>query len=55
MYVIKNIGLAGPDAATYEQVGYSIADVVAKAVCGILMWAIAPEKFADEENGLLAK
>ena len=55
VYVIKNIGLAGPDAATYEQVGYSIADVVVKAVCGILIWAITPETFADVENWLLAK
>ena len=55
VYIIKNIGLAGPDAATYEQVGYSIADFVAKAVFGILTLAIALGKSAEEENGLLAK
>merc|ERR1719171_528371 len=42
VYVIKNLGLAGAAATTYEQVGYSIADVVAKAVFGVLIWAIAP-------------
>merc|ERR1711860_227638 len=27
VYIVKNIGLAGATAATYEQIGYSIADV----------------------------
>ena len=31
VYIIKNFGLSGSTATTYEQVGYSIADVVAKA------------------------
>lgn len=56
VYIIKNIGLAGAVATTYEQVGYSIADVVAKAVFGVLIWAIASGKSAEEEkNGLLPK
>jgi len=53
VYVIKNLGLAGCVAATYEQVGYSIADVVAKAVFGVLIWAIAAGKSAEEGNGAL--
>jgi len=53
VYIIKSIGLAGSTATTYEQVGYSIADVVAKAVFGVLIWAIAAGKSADEENALL--
>jgi bacteriorhodopsin len=54
VYMIKSVGLAGPAAATYEQVGYSIADVVAKAVFGVLIWAIAAEKSRiEEEGGLL--
>merc|ERR1712151_290731 len=36
VYMIKMVGLAGPVATTYEQVGYSIAGVVAKAVFGVL-------------------
>ena len=55
VYIIKNIGLAGTDAAAYEQVGYSLADVVAKAVFGVLIWAIASGKSAEEENGLIPK
>merc|ERR1712146_599380 len=56
VYIIKSIGIAGPIATTYEQVGYSAADVVAKAVFGVLIWAIAAEKSKlEEEGGLLAK
>nr|WBQ85992.1 rhodopsin [Dinophyceae sp.] len=55
VYIIKNIGLAGPVATTYEQVGYSIADVVAKAVFGVLIWAIAAEKSRIEEEGRLLR
>ena len=36
-----------------EQIGYSIADVVAKAFFGVLIWAIASEKSAVEESGKL--
>merc|ERR1712066_887855 len=48
VYIVKNIGLAGATASTYEQIGYSIADVVAKAVFGVLIWAIAAEKSSIE-------
>jgi bacteriorhodopsin len=55
VYIIKNIGLAGAVATAYEQVGYSIADVVAKAAFGVLIWAIAAGKSMEEESGLLPK
>merc|ERR1711953_780100 len=56
VYIIKNIGLAGAVATTYEQVGYSIADVVAKAVFGVLIWGIAAEKSKIEaDESLLPK
>merc|ERR1711893_263705 len=55
VYIIKNVGLAGPVATMYEQIGYSIADVVAKAVFGVLIWAIAAEKSRIEEEGTLLK
>jgi len=56
VYIVKNVGLAGAVATTYEQIGYSVADVTAKAVFGVLIWAIAAGKSAEEEkNGLLAK
>merc|ERR1712187_207923 len=51
VYIVKMLGLAGPVATTYEQIGYSIADVVAKAVFGVLIWAIAAGKSAEEESG----
>jgi len=54
VYIIKNIGLAGAVATTYEQVGYSLADITAKAVFGVLIWAVAAGKSAEEEKGLLA-
>jgi bacteriorhodopsin len=53
VYLLKNVGLAGPAAVMYEQIGYSIADVMAKAVFGVLIWAIASEKSAAEESGKL--
>jgi len=55
VYIIKNIGLAGAVATTYEQVGYSLADVVAKAVFGVLIWAIASGKSSEEDSGLIPK
>lgn len=53
VYIIKNFGLSGPVATTYEQIGYSIADVIAKAVFGVLIWAIAAEKSRLEGEGAL--
>merc|ERR1712230_255061 len=44
VYMLKGLGLSGGDATTYEQVGYSCADVTAKAVFGIMVWRIAHEK-----------
>jgi len=55
VYMIKGVGLEGPMATALEQVGYSLADVVAKAVFGILVWRIAHEKTnLMESEGLLA-
>ena len=50
VYIIKNVGLAGNKATMYEQIGYSLADVLAKAVFGVLIWAIASEKSAMEDD-----
>ena len=50
------LGISGVTATAGEQIGYSVADVVAKAVFGILIWAIAAEKSKIEsEGGLLSK
>lgn len=55
VYIIKSMGLAGAIATTYEQVGYSMADFIAKAVFGVLVWSIAAEKSRLEEEGRLIK
>ena len=50
------LGISGVAATAGEQIGYSIADVVAKAVFGVLIWAIAAEKSKIEsEGGLLSE
>merc|ERR1712193_435061 len=55
VYIIKMLGLSGVTATAGEQIGYSIADVVAKAVFGVLIWAIASEKSNFENQGLSSK
>lgn len=50
VYAIKSADVASAAATTYEQVGYSLADFLAKAVFGILIWAIASTK-SDIEEG----
>jgi bacteriorhodopsin len=55
VYMVKSIGLSGPLATTLEQVGYSIADIVAKAVFGVMIWKIADGKTrVEEKEGLLS-
>merc|ERR1719216_833899 len=55
VYIIKMLGISGVAATAGEQIGYSVADVIAKAVFGILIWAIANEKTkVESEKGLLA-
>jgi len=55
VYIIKMVGLAGPVATALEQIGYSVADVVAKAVFGVLIWKIASTKSALEDQAALLK
>jgi bacteriorhodopsin len=49
IYAIKSCGVAAAMATTLEQVGYSLADIMAKAVFGILIWAIASTKSDIED------
>ena len=44
VYSIKTVGSAGSTAIMYEQIGYSMAGVLAKAVFGMLIWANASGK-----------
>jgi len=48
VFTFPMIGFTGGAATTAVQVGYSIADVVAKAVFGILIYMIAVKKSAVE-------
>ena len=55
-YAFPMIGLDGADAFVYRQIGYSLADVLAKCLYGLLIFKIARIKsmddsatFADEE------
>jgi len=53
VYIIKMVGVQGHTAGVMEQIGYSVADVVAKAVFGVLIWAIAAAKSEAEDNKAL--
>ena len=49
-YLIPQLGIEGADAFVWRQVGYSVADVLAKCLFGLLIYKIAREKsFADDE------
>merc|ERR1712006_82069 len=50
VYIIKMLGISGVAATAGEQIGYSVADVVSKAVFGILIWAITNEKSRVENE-----
>lgn len=50
-FLLPQLGIDGADSFVYRQVGYSIADVLAKCLFGLLIYKIAREKsFADDEN-----
>ena len=52
---MKMMGISGATATAAEQIGYSVADVVAKAVFGVLIWAIAAAKSdAMEKEAIMA-
>jgi len=49
IYCVKTFGVNSAQATAIEQVGYSLADFLAKAVFGVLIWAIASTKSEIEE------
>jgi len=49
IFLVKNLDIKGAQAQTIEQVAYSLADFLAKAVFGVLIWAIASTKSDLEE------
>jgi bacteriorhodopsin len=44
VYIFPMIGLTGATAITFVEVGYTVADLVAKAVFGVLIYMIAKRK-----------
>jgi len=48
VYVFPMIGFTGSDAVTAVQVGYTISDIVAKAMFGVLIYMIAARKSETE-------
>merc|ERR1712159_220799 len=55
VYIVKMMGISGATATAAEQIGYSVADFVPKAVFGVLIWAIAAAKSdAMEKEAIMA-
>lgn len=50
VYLIKTLNISGSAAMVGVQVGYSVADFLAKAVFGIVIWKIAQTKSDLEEE-----
>jgi hypothetical protein len=48
------LGIDGGDATTFVEVGYSIADIVAKAVFGVLIFVIALKKSQASDHSIAA-
>jgi bacteriorhodopsin len=49
-YLLPQLGIDSAEAFVWRQVGYSVADVLAKCLFGLLIYKIAREKsFADDE------
>jgi len=48
VFVLPMLGITGGNATTAVQVGYTISDIVAKAMFGILIYMIAARKSESE-------
>jgi bacteriorhodopsin len=51
VFMAPYINISGPDAQTIIQVGYTIADLIAKAAFGVMIWLIAVRKSEAEKHG----
>ncbi|MEN9824511.1 MAG: hypothetical protein RI953_256 [Pseudomonadota bacterium] len=51
VFMAPYIKISGADAQTIIQIGYTIADLVAKAVFGVMIWLIAVRKSESENAG----
>ena len=48
-YMLPMLGIEGADSFVWRQVGYSVADVLAKCLYGLLIYKIARIKSADDD------
>jgi bacteriorhodopsin len=48
-YILPMLNLAGSDAWVYKQVGYSVADILAKAVWALIIFYVARVKSNEED------
>ncbi|MEL6320408.1 MAG: bacteriorhodopsin [Cyanobacteria bacterium J06626_14] len=48
-YLLPPFGIAGATATVGLQVGYTIADILAKPIFGLCIYAIARAKTADDQ------
>jgi len=53
-YLLPLLDIAGSDAWVYKQVGYSVADILAKAVYGLIIFQVARMKSFDDDPGFAA-
>ena len=49
-YLMPQLGFDGADSFVYRQVGYSIADVLAKCLFGLIIYKIAREKSFNDDK-----
>ena len=54
-YLLPILNIAGSDAWVYKQVGYSLADIVAKAVYALIIFQVARIKSLDDDPTFAAK
>jgi hypothetical protein len=49
-YLLPLLNVGGADAWVFKQVGYSVADIVAKAVYGLIIFQVAKVKSYDDDS-----
>jgi bacteriorhodopsin len=54
-YLFPVFGLSGADAFMYRQIGYSVADVLAKCLYGLVIYKIARMKSAYDDPEFAAQ
>ena len=53
-YLLPLLNIAGSDAWVYKQVGYSVADILAKAVYALIIFQVARIKSLDDDSDFAA-